>query len=233
MRLLRPERAGMRFDEFIAYSCAPGIQALLTDVLCLDAEEMRVQQAIWRKYTRTRTPAAYPGFAALFASFRARGGRVSVISHSEREVILRHYRELFGFEPDLVFGWEQPEARRKPHPWPLEETLRAFGLRPEEALLVDDLSPRLCHGRRLRRALGLRRLVAHRPRGGKGRASARRPRLRQRGGAGGVFGGKLTAGGSPAKQKTANLPALSIAAGRFAVFSRVTAARRNAGRSPF
>ena len=141
MRLLRPERAGMGFDEFIAYSCAPGIQALLTDVLCLNAEELRVQQDIWRKYTRTRTPAAYPGFAALFASFRARGGRVSVISHSEREVILRHYRELFGFEPDLVFGWEQPEARRKPHPWPLEETLRVLGLRPEEALLVDDLSP--------------------------------------------------------------------------------------------
>ena len=103
MRLLRPERAGMGFDEFIAYSCAPGIQALLTNVLCLNAEEMRVQQDIWRKYTRTRTPDAYPGFAALFASFRARGGRVSVISHSEREVILRHYRELFGFEPDLVF----------------------------------------------------------------------------------------------------------------------------------
>ena len=141
MRLLRPERAGMGFDEFIAYSCAPGIQALLTDVLCLNAEELRVQQDIWRKYTRTRTPAAYLGFAALFASFRARGGRVSVISHSEREVILRHYRELFGFEPDLVFGWEQPEARRKPHPWPLEETLRVLGLRPEEALLVDDLSP--------------------------------------------------------------------------------------------
>ena len=30
MRLLRPERAGMGFDEFIACSCAPGIQALLT-----------------------------------------------------------------------------------------------------------------------------------------------------------------------------------------------------------
>ena len=102
---------------------------------------MRVQQSIWRRYTRTRTPDAYPGFAALFASFRARGGHVAVISHSEREVILRHYRELFGFEPDLVFGWEQPEARRKPHPWPLEETLRVLGLRPEEALLVDDLSP--------------------------------------------------------------------------------------------
>ena len=166
MRLLRPERAGMGFDEFIAYSCAPGIQALLTDVLCLNAEEMSVQQSIWRRYTRTRTPDAYPGFAALFASFRARGGRVAVISHSEREVILRHYRSCrLRARPRLRL--EQPEARRKPHPWPLEETLRVLGLRPEEALLVDGPLPRLCHGRRLRRAFGLRRLVAHRPRRGK------------------------------------------------------------------
>ena len=68
MRLLRPERAAMGFDEFIACSCAPGIQALLTDVLRLNAEEMRVQQSIWRRYTRTRTPDAYPGFAATNGS---------------------------------------------------------------------------------------------------------------------------------------------------------------------
>ena len=114
MRLLRPERAGMGFDEFIAYSCAPGIQALLTNVLCLNAEELRVQQDIWRKYTRTRTPAAYPGFAALFAFFRARGGRVSVISHSEREVILRHYRELFGFEPVSYTHLTRSSTARRP-----------------------------------------------------------------------------------------------------------------------
>ena len=145
----------------------------MTNVLCLNAEELRVQQDIWRKYTRTRTPAAYPGFAALFASFRARGGRVSVISHSEREVILRHYRELLGFEPDLVFGWEQPEARRKPHPWPLEETLRrplACGRRKRCWWTT---SPPALPWPPLRRALGLCRLVAHRPRGGKDRAPAR------------------------------------------------------------
>ena len=116
MRLLRPERAGMGFDEFIAYSCAPGIQALLTDVLCLNAEEMRVQQSIWRRYTRTRTPDAYPGFTALFASFRARGGHVAVISHSEREVILRHYRELFGFPIEDYYRCAGFDFARHPYP---------------------------------------------------------------------------------------------------------------------
>ena len=87
------------------------------------------------------TPDAYEGFAALFARFRAQGGRVCVISHSERDVIERHYRELFGFLPDLIFGWDEPEQRRKPHPYPLQETMRRLNLRPEEILLVDDLAP--------------------------------------------------------------------------------------------
>lgn len=141
MRVLRPERADMPFDEFISYSCAPGMHAFLSEVLALDAREMRVEQEIWRKYTLARTPDAYEGFAALFVRFRAQGGRVCVISHSERDVIERHYRELFGFLPDLIFGWDEPEQRRKPHPYPLQETMRRLNLRPEEILLVDDLAP--------------------------------------------------------------------------------------------
>jgi len=141
LKALRPERAGMRFDEFVSYSFDPGILPLMTEVLGFDDAEMAIEQEIWRSYTYTRTPDAYEGFPALFQKFRARGGRVVVVSHSERDVILRHYRELFAFEPDLVFGWELPEIKRKPHPYPLEETMRRFGLKPEELLVVDDLKP--------------------------------------------------------------------------------------------
>mgnify|MGYP000847810052 CR=1 FL=1 len=143
LKILRPERADMRFDEFIRFSFDPGILPLLTEVLQLTEAEMRIEQEIWRSFTYTRTPDAYDGFAELFAEFRARGGKVSVVSHSERDVILRHYRELFAFEPDLVFGWELPAIKRKPHPYPLEETMREFGLEPEELLVVDDLKPGL------------------------------------------------------------------------------------------
>ena len=141
MRVLRPERANMGFDEFISYSCAPGMHTFLSEVLALDEREMRIEQEIWRKYTLARTPDAYAGFAALFARFRAQGGYICVVSHSEREIIERHYWELFGFLPDMIFGWEQPEPRRKPHPYPLEETMRRLRLRAEEILLVDDLTP--------------------------------------------------------------------------------------------
>ena len=76
MRVLRPERADMPFDEFISYSCAPGMHAFLSEVLALDAREMRVEQEIWRKYTLARTPDAYEGFGAVCALSGARRARV-------------------------------------------------------------------------------------------------------------------------------------------------------------
>lgn len=141
LEVLRPECADMALDEFVRHSFDPGILHLMTDVLGFTDDEMAVEQQIWRKHTAERTPDAYEGFAALFGRFRARGGYICVVSHSERDVILRHYRALFGFEPDLVFGWELPVAQRKPHPYPLEEIMRRLGLSPSEVLMVDDLKP--------------------------------------------------------------------------------------------
>ena len=64
---------------------------------------------------------------------------IAVVSHSTRENIERDYRANDLPMPDLIFGWEQPEERRKPHPWPLEEIMRRFRFRPEQLLMVDDL----------------------------------------------------------------------------------------------
>lgn len=141
LQVLRPERAEMTLDEFIGYGFDPGILPLLRDVLQLNEEEMAIEQRIWRKYTTTALPKPYDGFDRLFARFRARGGKICVVSHSERDVILRHYRELFGFDPDQIFGWELPEEKRKPHPYPLDAIMREFSLAPSDLLMVDDLKP--------------------------------------------------------------------------------------------
>ena len=82
---------------------------------------------------------------------KAEGGLIAVVSHSMDENILRDYRENGLPEPDLVFGWEQPEERRKPNPWPLEEIMRRFDLRPSELLMIDDLKP----GYDMARAVGV------------------------------------------------------------------------------
>ena len=141
MRILRPNDEKFSLEEFIGYSFKPGFMELLRDIKCLNDEEIEIEQEIWRKFTKTAMPESYEGFDVLFKRYRERGGQIAVASHSESENILRHYQALFGFEPDLVFGWDRPEAERKPHPFPLEETMRALSLKPSELLMVDDLKP--------------------------------------------------------------------------------------------
>jgi beta-phosphoglucomutase-like phosphatase (HAD superfamily) len=72
-----------------------------------------------------------------------------VISHSEKDVIEGHYRSAGDppFLPDIVFGWVEDPAKRKPNPWPVTEALRALGCAPAEALIVDDLKPGVLMGK--------------------------------------------------------------------------------------
>ncbi|MBK5252066.1 MAG: HAD hydrolase-like protein [Peptostreptococcaceae bacterium] len=43
----------------------------------------------------------------------------------------------------MVFGWDKDPEKRKPSPYPLEEIMKAFDLKPSELLMVDDLKPGL------------------------------------------------------------------------------------------
>ena len=43
--------------------------------------------------------------------------------------------------PDRIFGWECPPEQRKPSTYALEVISRAYGLKPEEMVMVDDAKP--------------------------------------------------------------------------------------------
>jgi len=144
MELLRPELAPVDLDTWFLKNFEPGIVAFLRDELRMSDAELLAELAIWRGFTARERPPFFPGFLETLAQFRDRGGRVAVVSHSESKVIRDHYRATgdgTAFAPDLVFGWEEPPERRKPSPWPVQEVQRAFGLAPQEILVVDDLKP--------------------------------------------------------------------------------------------
>jgi phosphoglycolate phosphatase/pyrophosphatase PpaX len=138
VRLLRPGMPVLTLREFITYNFDPGFLSMCLNVYKFTDEEMKIEQEIWQRYTQ-RIPDCYEGFERLLARYRAGGGKVCVVSHSERRVILQHYRAHFGFEPELVFGWELPEPQRKPHPYPLDTIMETLGFEPGDLLMVDDL----------------------------------------------------------------------------------------------
>jgi phosphoglycolate phosphatase/pyrophosphatase PpaX len=144
MELLRPGQRPVDLETWYAKNFDPGIVGFLVDELGFTDEEMEVEHRIWREHTSTIRPDFFPGFLEALAAFRDRGGSIVVVSHSEEHVIREHYRiasDGHGVVPDLVFGWDLGPELRKPHPYPVEETLRRLGLDRRQALVLDDLKP--------------------------------------------------------------------------------------------
>lgn len=149
MRRLRPGHPTVSLEEWYRKNFHPGIMDYLVGELAMSEEELEMEFSIWREYTASRMPRFFPGFIEILEEFRSRGGRIAVVSHSERELIERDYLEGPGhepFAPDLVFGWDRDERRRKPSPWPVERILETFGVDARDALIVDDLKPAVLMG---------------------------------------------------------------------------------------
>ena len=131
----------LSLEEYFRYNFDPGVVELFTKICGMTWEQMLDEEAYWKEYVKHHVPKAYPGIREILLEQRRRGGKICVVSHSFTENILRDYRENDLPEPDLVFGWESPPEQRKPAVYPLEQTMKTFGMKPEELLVVDDLKP--------------------------------------------------------------------------------------------
>ncbi|HEY9595969.1 MAG TPA: HAD family phosphatase [Spirochaetia bacterium] len=157
LKILRPGRTPPTLEQFFLVNFH-GFMEYLTGELALTESELVTAFEMWRQWTAGRIPPFYPGFLDLLRDYRRAGGKVAVVSHSDARSIEEHYRAADGasFVPDLIFGWDNDAALRKPSPWPVQEALRRFGCTPSEAVVVDDLKPGLL----MSRASGVRFVAA-------------------------------------------------------------------------
>lgn len=146
---LRPDREPISLRGWFEKNFSPGIMEYMQHDLGFSDEEIQREYEIWREFTSSRSAPFFPGFLDVLREYKKAGGIITVISHSEQDLILRDYRAA-GKEasagdtavvPELVYGWDFDETKRKPHPWPVIEILRHLSLDPEDALIVDDLRP--------------------------------------------------------------------------------------------
>lgn len=137
---LRPN-VKMTLEDFLLYSFEPGFGPLCHDILKFSDEEMEFQYNTWNEHVQKTIPMFYEGFEDIIKRQKAEGGLICVVSHSNSVNILRDYKENCGIEPDMIFGWELGEERRKPNPFPLNEIMRKYNLKPNELLMIDDLKP--------------------------------------------------------------------------------------------
>lgn len=102
-------------------------------------EEHADEYRRWMDYVKTHIPDPFPGIGDVIRRQKAEGGLIYVVSHSSIENITRDYDVHFGVQPDAIYGWDLPEEQRKPNPWPLEDIMKRYDLKPQELLVVDDM----------------------------------------------------------------------------------------------
>ena len=102
-------------------------------------EEQKQEYAGWMDYVITHIPEIFPGIDRVIRRQKADGGLVCVVSHSSVQNISRDYAVHTGLQPDAIYGWDYPEHLRKPNPFPLQDIMAKYNLKPEEILVVDDM----------------------------------------------------------------------------------------------
>lgn len=101
--------------------------------------EMELEHRQWFDYIQQHIPDTFPGIGRIIHRQKEEGGILCVVSHSNSDTILRDYRHHFRTEPDAIYGWDMEPHQRKPNPWPLQDIMEKYSLKPEEILVVDDM----------------------------------------------------------------------------------------------
>jgi len=101
--------------------------------------ELKEEYRLWMEHIKVHIPDVFPGIADVIRRHKENGGIICVVSHSSIMNITRDYQHYFGLQPDAIYGWDLPEEQRKPNPWPLEDIMRRYDLKPDDLLVVDDM----------------------------------------------------------------------------------------------
>ena len=152
MKKMRPNLLPLSLEEWFKKNFDPGIMEYMKEDLLMTDEEIKIEYEIWREYTTGIIPDFFPGIIETLIQYKSRGGKVVVVSHSDKDLIERDYNEKGfsggnSFFPDMIFGWTYDESKRKPHPWPVITALDELGIAPQDSVILDDLKPGVVMGK--------------------------------------------------------------------------------------
>jgi phosphoglycolate phosphatase/pyrophosphatase PpaX len=138
LRRLRPD-VTLTFEDYVMGCHNLGFVAMCREKWNFTDEELQEEYQDWMDYVRENEPDIFPGIDRIIRRQREEGGLICVVSHSSCKNISRAYDVHFGMQPDVIYGCDLPKDQQKPSPFPLEDIMRRFSLKPEELLVVDDM----------------------------------------------------------------------------------------------
>lgn len=129
----------MTLEEYILQCHEVGFADMCRNRFHFTEDELKIEHKQWMEYILQNIPDSYPGIDRIIHRQKAEGGIICVVSHSHADNISRDYKAHFGIQPDAIYGWELAPHQRKPNPWPLEDIMARFDLKPADILVVDDM----------------------------------------------------------------------------------------------
>lgn len=129
----------MTISEYVTQCHRRGFADMCRECFRFTDEELALEHQQWMDYIMDNIPDIFPGIDRIIHRQKAEGGILCVVSHSNSDNISRDYLTHFGLQPDAIYGWDMEPHQRKPHPWPLQDIMEKFSLKPEEILVVDDM----------------------------------------------------------------------------------------------
>ncbi len=135
---LRPG-AAVSLEDYVLHCHNLGFTEFCRQIFSFTDGELAYESSQWTPYIQSHIPDFYPGMDRVIHRQIAEGGILCVVSHSASETILRAYRHHFGLTPHRIYGSDLPRHQQKPNPYPLEDIMTRYNLKPEEILVVDDM----------------------------------------------------------------------------------------------
>ncbi len=136
----RPGRT-VTLQEYVSGCCQLGFANMCRQRYGFSEQELVDEYLGWKEYIKTHIPTPFPGIGNIIRRQKEEGGLICVVSHSCIQNITRDYSTYFGVLPDDIYGWDLPEEKRKPSPFPLEDIMAKHHLSPGQLLVVDDMKP--------------------------------------------------------------------------------------------
>ena len=129
----------MSLEQYVRDCHDLGFAPMCRKRFAFTEQELLEEYQGWMEYVKTHVPEVFPGIGEVIRLQKEAGGLICVVSHSSIQNITRDYAVHFGIQPDAIYGWDLPEEKRKPNPYPLVDIMEKFHLCNQDILVVDDM----------------------------------------------------------------------------------------------
>lgn len=129
------------YEEFESYCFNPGFFTFLTDIMHFTPEEIEYQNKRWHDFADHTVPDFFPGIIDILHELNQSAIPWFIVSHSAHSQIERAFKEKTDVMPQLIYGCDYEETKRKPYPFPLIDGAKKLHIKPSDIIMIDDLLP--------------------------------------------------------------------------------------------